>query len=86
MSPTFVMSLSTPRTTLLVFPSTFLFLFATSPVDLGEKKVVESFFAGANVAKAFEQTSVMPVLKIIERKMVKTRIGAGFTHCKRVKD
>ena len=55
-----------------VSPTTFLFLFATSPVDLGEKKVVESFFAGANVAKTFEQTRVMTVLKIVKKqKLVK---------------
>ena len=58
--------------TFFVSPTTFLFLFATSPVDLGEKKIVESFFAGANVAKTFEQTRVMTVLKIVKKqKLVK---------------
>ena len=73
MSRTFVMLLAAAATmsatllstsgTFFISPTTFLFLFATSPVDLGEKKIVESFFAGANVAKTFEQTRVMTVLK-----------------------
>ena len=74
MSPTFVMllaaaaatSLSTSRT-FFVSPATFFFLFTTSPVDLGEKKLVECFLAGANVAETLEQTRVMTVLKMGEK-------------------
>ena len=63
MSRTFVMLLAAAATmsatllstsgTFFISPTTFLFLFATSPVDLGEKKVVESFFCRCKRRKDF---------------------------------
>ena len=74
MSPTFVMSTAavvTPVATLfftsrmfLLSTTAFFFFFSTSPVDLGQKKVVQRFLAGANIAKTFEKTRVMTVLKM----------------------